>query len=131
MKHVATLAERLSMLLESDPRSSTRIAADIGISKQALSYYRNGDRSPKASTALRIANYYGVDVVWLMGYDVPQRPEPTPEKPPDYVPKTHEARTLAVGLDRLTPEQRERALKMVQLMFDQADIWEESDESKH
>lgn len=40
------------------------------MSNQTLSAWRNGTRSPKAPTVIAIAEYFNVDVRWLMGFDV-------------------------------------------------------------
>lgn len=131
MKDISSFEERFSALLEWSGKSEAAVAEDLGFSKQAVNFWRHGIRSPRSSAIKKIADYFHVDVVWLMGYDVPQTPGSTIERgePPDYVPKTREAKILAVGMDKLSPEQRERALKMVQLMFEQADLWEDSDET--
>ena len=128
MHDVSSFEERFSLLLEQSGMTETALAEALGFSKQAVNFWRRGIRSPRSSAIKKIAAFFNVDVVWLMGYDT--EPEPTPDKPPDYVPKTPEARTLAVGLDRMTPEQRERAMKLVQLMFEQADLWEDTDGTK-
>lgn len=136
MKKVSTLEERLSALLDNSGVVDSAVAEAIGVSRQALSSWRTGVRSPKESAINSLADYFNVDPVWLMGYDVPQTPvtahgqQIEPSRPPDYIPKTPEARTLAVGLDRMTPEKRELAMKMVQLMFDQVDLWEDSNGTK-
>ena len=67
---VATNQERLNELFDSDPRSDTAIAADLGVSKQAVSMWRNGTRSPKKTVLIRISDVYNVSLEWLMGFDV-------------------------------------------------------------
>lgn len=67
---VATCQERLNELFDSDPRSDTAIAKALGVSKQTVSMWRNGSRSPKKSALLKIAEIYNVSIEWLMGFDV-------------------------------------------------------------
>ena len=67
---VATNQERLNELFDADPRSDTAIAADLGVSKQAISMWRNGTRSPKKSVLVQISKAYNVSIEWLMGFDV-------------------------------------------------------------
>ena len=43
------------------------VAEDIGITKQALSYYENEKREPKKETWIKLADYYCVPVAYLMG----------------------------------------------------------------
>ncbi len=71
---IATNKERLIELFDADPRNDTAIAEQFGVSKQAVSAWRNGTRSPKKTVLIEIANYYKVSIEWLMGFDVPKRP---------------------------------------------------------
>ena len=43
------------------------VAEDIGITKQALSYYETEKREPKKETWIKLADYYCVPVSYLMG----------------------------------------------------------------
>ncbi len=43
------------------------VAEDIGITKQALSYYETEKREPKKETWIKLADYYNVPVAYLMG----------------------------------------------------------------
>lgn len=67
-----TNQERLIELFEADPRSLTSIAKSIGVSKQAISMWKSGERSPKKSVLIKIAEMYNVSIEWLMGFDVPK-----------------------------------------------------------
>ena len=69
---VATSQERLKELFESDSRSMTSIAKSLGVSKQAVSMWNSGERSPKKSVLIKIAEMYNVSIEWLMGFDVPK-----------------------------------------------------------
>ena len=69
---VATNQERLVELFDADGRNDNVIAEELGVSKQAISTWRNGTRSPKKSVLIKIADMYNVDIAWLMGYDVPK-----------------------------------------------------------
>jgi len=65
-----TNQERLNELFENDPRSDTAIASALGVSKQSISMWRHGSRSPKKSVLVKIAKEYDVSIEWLMGFDV-------------------------------------------------------------
>lgn len=67
---VATNQERLNELFDSDPRNDTAIAAALGVSKQTISMWRHGTRSPKKSVLIAICNEFHVSIEWLMGFDV-------------------------------------------------------------
>lgn len=67
---VTTSQERIRSLLDNDPRSDSSIGKQLGVSKQAVSAWRTGDRSPKKNTMLKISRFYNVSIDWLMGFDV-------------------------------------------------------------
>lgn len=70
---VATSQERLNELFDADPRSDTAIAESLGISKQALSAWRNGTRSPGKNVLIKISETFDVSLEWLMGYNYPKK----------------------------------------------------------
>ena len=67
---VATNQERLNELFDDDPRNDTAIAKALGVSKQTISAWRQGIRSPKKSVLVQIAEEFRVSIEWLMGFDV-------------------------------------------------------------
>lgn len=69
---VATNQERLNELFDSDSRNDSSIAAELGVSKQTISAWRSGFRSPKKTMLDKISDLYHVSIEWLMGYDVDQ-----------------------------------------------------------
>ena len=71
MAKEATNQERLNELFDADPRSDNVIAQSLGVSKQTISAWRNGSRSPKRSMVEKIAKYYGCSIEWLFGWDMP------------------------------------------------------------
>lgn len=84
---VATNQERLNELFDADPRSDTSIAAALGVSKQAISMWRRGTRSPKKSVLIEISKLYNVSIEWLMGFDV-EKNQPAARQIPLFVPDT-------------------------------------------
>ena len=52
---IATSQERLIQLFDSDPRNDTAIADALGVSKQTVSMWRHGTRSPKKSVLIHIS----------------------------------------------------------------------------
>ena len=71
MAKEATNQERLNELFDVDPRSDNAIAHSLGVSKQTISAWRNGTRSPKRSMVEKIAEYYNCSIEWLYGWDMP------------------------------------------------------------
>ena len=68
--NLASIQDRLNELFDSDSRNDTAIAALLGVSKQAISAWRSGTRSPKKSVLIKISELYNVSIEWLMGFDV-------------------------------------------------------------
>ena len=62
MASMLVSAERLSQVFDSDPRSDSVIAESFHVSKQSISAWKKGDRSPKKSKLKEIADFYGKDV---------------------------------------------------------------------
>ena len=48
--------------------SQSRLAEQLGISKSAVNMYERGDRRPDFETAEAIADFFNVDMNYLLGY---------------------------------------------------------------
>lgn len=127
---IATNQERLIELFNSDPRSDSSIAAELNVSKQALSAWRKGTRSPKKSVLVEIARMYNVSLEWLMGFDVPKYDiKLNLHMFDNTAPVTSEARIISGGIDKMPPDRREQALKILQVAFSEyADFFKEDDD---
>lgn len=112
---VATNQERLNELFDSDPRNDTAIAESLNVSKQTISAWRKGIRSPKKPMLIRIAEIYNVSIEWLMGFDVGRNQS---EKPIEEERKTTpEIQILARGMNKMTEEQQKQLLDVARIMF--------------
>ncbi|WP_346705076.1 helix-turn-helix transcriptional regulator [uncultured Agathobaculum sp.] len=58
--------ERFRQLKEESGKTQSKIANDLGIKQQAVSYYANG-REPDYDTLIAIASYFGVSADYLLG----------------------------------------------------------------
>ena len=76
MAKTATNQERLNQLFDADARNDIDIASFLGVSKQTISAWRNGTRSPKRSMITKIAQAYNTTEEWLMGWDLPAHQSP-------------------------------------------------------
>ena len=89
------------------------LAKRIGTTKQMVSKYELGQRSPKVAMANAFAEALETTLDDLLEVekeeDMSEKVEP---------PKTIEARILSEGIDKLPKEQRERALAMFRVMFE-------------
>lgn len=71
-KKVATFEERIRELLDSASGSDSEIGRKLGVSRQTISAWKNGSRSPRGPMIEHIASTLKVSVQWLMGFDVPK-----------------------------------------------------------
>lgn len=58
--------ERFKALRDASGKTQAKIAEDLGMTPQALSYYANG-REPSYDTLIAIAKYFGVTTDYLLG----------------------------------------------------------------
>ena len=76
MAQMPVTTERLNEVFNNDSRSDSDIAAFFGVSKQAISAWKNGTRSPKRSKLQEIADYYNKDIMWFFGISDTKKDSP-------------------------------------------------------
>lgn len=103
---VSNFSERLAIALENNDMTSTELAQKIGMSKQAISTYATGLRSPKLPATRLIAETLNVDDMWIMGYDVPIERKKPVTKNDELVSKLFE---------QLTDENKEKVLELARM----------------
>ena len=64
---ISTFQTRLRALIESRGNYIYEVAQDLGVSIPTLHRYLGGQRKPDLAYVLRIADYFGVSVDWLIG----------------------------------------------------------------
>lgn len=64
-------SQRLSELMRYFGIKQADLSKRTGIPKSAISMYVSGQRQPRQDKLTIIADAYGIDEAWLMGYDVP------------------------------------------------------------
>lgn len=74
---VSSFNARFNELCNRSHHNDTELARELHVSKQTLSAWRSGARSPKQPTIIMIAQYFNVSVEWLMGFDVDETKKPT------------------------------------------------------
>ena len=70
---VASISDRLKELMNILGISQNDIVVKTNIPKSAISMYISGQRKPRQNRIQDIAEAYGVDEAWLMGYDIPMK----------------------------------------------------------
>ncbi len=68
-------SERLKELMKYYGINQTELSKRTGIPKSAISMYVSGQRSPRQDRLSDIADAYGINEAWLMGYDVEMKKE--------------------------------------------------------
>lgn len=118
-KKVASFQERFVELINSSPKSQTTIATEFGVAKQTISAWYTGQSSPRIPVVASLAEYFGVSLEWLNGFDVPKYDAPSKPSAPEpvFLPKTPEARILATGIDKMPQAQREAIINMMQGLY--------------
>ena len=97
-----------------------QLAIEIGVSRPTVSEWESGKKDPSGERLRKLAKFFNVDELVILGRGVVDLANPEQGTPP----KTPEARILAAGIDLMPKEDREKALRMVMLMFDAADYFE-------
>ena len=119
------------------------LALEIGVSNAAVSDWENGKKDPTGERLHKLADYFGVDEQFILGYGqknpnyfIPENPRiigkseteqivqyvldklGTIQPAEDDIPKTSEARILAKRVDRLPEEKRKQALALYSIVFE-------------
>jgi len=100
------------------------MAKKLNTTKQALSRYERGERTPKITVAAKFAEILDVPLELLLGYEYHEDPDSAGRMRLDLfgqddpeVPKTVEARCLAKGIDRMPKAQREAILNVMMGLY--------------
>lgn len=56
----------LKLIRKQKKFSQLKVAMDLSISREALSYYENGKRSPDLNMLLRMSQYFNVSIDYLI-----------------------------------------------------------------
>ena len=60
---------RLKELRKNKGYAQQDLAEKIGISKRTLLYWKTGERTPKSDKAQQLADFFGVSIGYLLGYE--------------------------------------------------------------
>lgn len=63
--------ERIRKMMEIYGLTQTELCKQTGIQKSALSNYLSGTREPRQDQLSLLADPFGINPAWLMGYEVP------------------------------------------------------------
>ena len=74
---------KLKELRKLNNKKQKDIAKDLNLSVQAYCNYENGDLEPNFDTLIKLANYFGVSIDYLLGHEVKSQGSAVVERP-DY-----------------------------------------------
>lgn len=60
--------KNLKALIHNRGLTISEMASELGMSTAAISRYLNGVRSPDLEYVIKIANYFGISIDWLLGF---------------------------------------------------------------
>ena len=109
------------------------LAIEIGVSRPTVSEWESGKKDPSGERLKRLAQYFGVDELVVLGKNVIdlgdlQKENALFSKLTEQ-PRTDEARIISRGIDKLPKEKREQALNVLNAMFSQyADLFQKGDD---
>jgi transcriptional regulator with XRE-family HTH domain len=99
---MSTFTDRLNKLMAERDVTAYRLASAIGISEANISRWRNKGQNPSYASAHKIAEYFHVDVEYLLGKTDKER---------EYDPNLDE--DLVTALRSLNPQQIQRVKDFV------------------
>lgn len=113
------------------------LALVIGVAQPTVSEWEANKKDPSGDRLKKLAEFFGVDELTILGKDVSGESKPLSESEQilqDLIrklttPKTEEARIISGGIDKMPPEERERALDMMKLVFKEYSEYFERNES--
>ena len=103
-------SQRLREALSNKNMTAQELSNASGVGKASISQYVNGSHAPGNIAAYKMSSILNVRPEWLMGFDVPMKPESTSPEVPVYVDGTMELIQL---FGKATPEQREATLNLL------------------
>lgn len=75
--------KRLTLLMDTNHETTYSMAEKFSLSSPTISRYMTGQMAAKITTIEMMAKYFGVNPVWLMGFDVPQSMDIESINPPE------------------------------------------------
>lgn len=102
------------------------LAISIGVSRPTVSEWESNKKDPSGERLKKLAEFFDVDELVILGKGVVDIRRELSEKLLNAVPVTAEARIISGGIDKMPPERREQALKIMQAAFvEYADYFDE------
>lgn len=102
------------------------LAIIVGVAQPTVSDWEANKKDPSGERLQKLAEYFGVDELVILGKGVID----LSHEPPPTAPKTIEARIVSFGMDQLPQEEREKILSILQTMYNNnPDIFKRGDDN--
>lgn len=88
------------------------LALIVGVAQPTVSEWELNKKDPSGDRLKKLAEYFGVDELVVLGRGVVDLTEELTEQP-----RTKEARIISGWIDKMPPERREQALRIMQAAF--------------
>ncbi len=75
---VDTFANRLKKIMNINNIKAIELSEKTGINKSQISHWLSGTYKAKQDSLTVLAEFFNVDEIWLMGFDVPMKKEHQP-----------------------------------------------------
>ena len=115
-----------------------QLALEIGVSPATVSDWEHGRKNPTGARLKKLAEYFAVDEGFILGYGmenpslfVPTNPSISGVSETEQIvqhiidklnihhPQTTESRIISEGVDKMPPEDREKALGLLKMVYAQ------------
>jgi transcriptional regulator with XRE-family HTH domain len=113
---IMAYGERISELRTKMKLTQEELAKRIGITRAALSHYEKNRREPDYETLQKLADFFDVNVDYLLGRTVDPSPSNKTDKPSDEL-----TTVMFHKWDQLDEKRRRQALKLIEILEQEAD----------
>ena len=99
------------------------LAIEIGVAQPTVSDWESGKKDPSGERLKKLSDYFGVDELIILGKGVINLTNG------EHTPVTKEAKIISSGIDKMPPDQREKAMDLMKIVFTQyADYFQKGDD---
>lgn len=67
----SSILEKINDLVKKNNLSHNKVAVDCGLQSNSFSYWKNGKAKPSLDAVIKIADYFGVSIDYLVGRETP------------------------------------------------------------
>ena len=110
-------------LIKKAGTTQKELAISIGVSKPTVSEWASNKKDPSGVNLKKLAKYFDVDELIILGKGVIDLTKPEPQ-----APRTPEARIVSFGMDQLPQIERDKILFALRTMYaNQPDLFKRGD----